>query len=294
VAVSASGATRIRLDYRPPLAVGALFGFLAARAIPGVEAVDGLEYRRAVPAPSGDAILRLRPAPDGTPAMVLEIGAAEPDELDRLVRAARRVLDLDADPLAIDATLARDPALRPLVAANPGSRLPGAFDGFASTVLAILAQGVTLASARTLAGRIARRHGRPVDLGDPAIDRGFPQPAVLAEADLSGVGLTGRRAATIRALAGAVADGRLDLGPTAVRGATLTALSAIPGIGPWTTAYVALRVIGDADAFPPGDAAVRAAFRRLGLLADPASIAARAEQWRPWRGYALVHLWSTG
>ena len=294
MALSASGATRVRLDYRPPLATGALFGFLAARAIPGVEVVNGHEYRRAVLGRSGDTVLRLRPARGPASEVELEIGSAEPDELDRLVSAARRLLDLDVDPLVIDAALARDPVLRPLVAASPGRRVPGAFDGFASTVLAILAQGVTLASARTLAGRIARRHGRPVDLGDPAIDRRFPEPAVLAEADLADVGLTGRRAATIRALAGAVADGRLDLDPSADHRPALEALSTIPGIGPWTTAYVALRVFGDRDACPPGDAAVRAAFRRLGLPADPASIAARAEAWRPWRGYAIVHLWSTG
>lgn len=292
--MSEPGTVRLGLGYRPPLDSAALFAFLAARAIPGVEVVDGLEYRRAVRVASGsaDAMLRLRPDPTAASAMELEVRSGETDDRADLVCAARRVLDLDADPAVIDAALIRDAPLRPLVAAHPGTRLPGAFDGFASTVLAILAQGVTLAAARTIAGRIARRHGRAVDLGDPAIDRYFPEPAVLAGADLSGMGLTGRRVATVRALARAVADGQLDLGPTADRRTTLDTLGAIPGIGPWTTGYVALRVFGDRDAFPPGDAAVRAAFRRLGLPADPASIAARAEAWRPWRGYALVHLWS--
>lgn len=284
---------QLRLDYRPPLDTGALFAFLAARAIPGVEVVDGHGYRRAVSAGHADTMLRLRPDRLGASVMELDVRSAEADDPAGLVHAARRLLDLDADPAIVDAALARDPLLRPLVTAHPGTRLPGAFDGFASTVLAILAQGVTLASARTLAGRIARLHGRPADVGDPAIDRSFPEPAVLAGADLSDIGLTGRRAATIRALARAVADGQLALGPAADRRSTLEALAAIPGIGPWTTGYVALRVLGDRDAFPPGDAAVRAAFRRLGVPADPASIAARAEAWRPWRGYALVHLWST-
>jgi AraC family transcriptional regulator of adaptative response / DNA-3-methyladenine glycosylase II len=224
--------------------------------------------------------------------MELRVARAEPGELAGLVGAARRVLDLDADPTTVDTRLATDDALRPLVAARPGVRVPGAFDGFATTVLAILAQGVTLASARTLAGRIARAHGRPIDVGDPAIVRWFPEPIALATADLAMVGLTGRRATTIRAGAAAVAEGRLDLGPLTDPMSTIATLRTIPGIGPWTIGYVALRVLRDADAFPPNDAAVRAAFRRLGLPSDPRSIAARAKAWRPWRGYALVHLWS--
>lgn len=224
--------------------------------------------------------------------MDLEAKGATPDELANLAVRVRRLLDLDADPVAVDAVLATDHALRPLVAASPGVRVPGAFDGFATTVLAILAQGVTLASARTIAGRIAYAHGRAVDIGDSAIVRAFPEPDALARADLSTTGLTGRRAATIRAVAAAVAEGGLDLRPEADPTSTIATLGRIPGIGPWTTAYVALRVLGDQDAFPPNDAAVRSALRRLGLPSDPASIAARADTWRPWRGYALVHLWS--
>jgi AraC family transcriptional regulator of adaptative response / DNA-3-methyladenine glycosylase II len=269
-----------------------LFAFLAARAIPGVEAVHGLEYRRLVPTAGGDALLRLRPTA-GEAAIELEIDGVGRDEVMRLVGVARRLLDLDADPTAIDAVLETDEILRPLVRAHPGMRLPSAFDGFATTVLAILAQGVTLASARTLAGRIARVHGRVVDVGDPATDRLFPEPQVLARADLSALGLTGRRAATITGVAAAVAEGRLELDAEADPARTLATLSALPGIGQWTTGYVALRVFGDRDAFPPGDAAVRAAFRRLALPSDPASITTRAEAWRPWRAYALLHLWAS-
>lgn len=284
----------MRLTYRPPLDIDALFAFLAARAIPGVETVAAREYRRVIGLNSGDAILRLRPAAGVAPAMELEVGSAAGPDLASYVPVARRLLDLDADPVAIDALLSADDVMRPLVVARPGMRLPGAFDGFASIVLAILAQGVTLASARTLAGRIVHAHGLPVEVGDAALERRFPEPAVLAAADLSAMGLAGRRAATIRAVASVMADGRLDLSATADPVATLAAFRAIPGIGPWTTGYVALRVLGDRDAFPPGDAAVRAAFRRLGLPSDAASIAAHAERWRPWRAYALAHLWSIG
>ncbi len=284
----------MRLTYRPPLAADALFDFLAARAFPGVETVTGLEYRRVVRISSGDAVLRLRPAQGQSSAIELTVESAAPDELLDLGATARRLLDLDADPVAIDTALAADDVLRPFVLAQPGMRLPGAFDGFASTVLAILAQGVTLASARTLVGRIVHEHGRAVDVGDPALGRRFPEPGALATADLSALGLTGRRSATIRAVAAAVADGRLELSAAADPVATLESVRAIHGIGPWTTGYVALRVFRDRDAFPPGDAAVRAAFRRLGLPADPASIAARAERWRPWRAYALAHIWAIG
>ena len=282
----------VRLSYRTPLDVDVLFAFLAARAIPGVEAVDGAEYRRVVPTSGGESVLRLRPATGE--AMELEIDGAGRDDAMGFGAAARRALDLDADPAAIDAVLEADDVLRSLVRAHPGMRLPGAFDGFASTVLAILAQGVTLASARALAGRIARAHGPVIDVGDAAIDRLFPEPGVLARADLAAIGLTGRRAATIRAVATAVAEGRLELHADADPGRALATLGAVPGIGPWTTGYVALRVFGDRDAFPPGDAAARAAFRGLGLPSDPASIRARAEAWRPWRGYALAHLWASG
>jgi len=291
---------RLRLAYRPPLAIDALFAFLEARAIPGVEAVSGTEYRRAVRGAAGTeaALLRLRPgrvapgSPTGGPVMELAIDAVGPGELAPLVRSARRLLDLDADPVAIDGALAADDRLASLVAATPGMRLPAAFDGFATAVLAVLAQGVTLAAARAMAGRLAAAFGEPVELDDPAIHRLFPTPAALAAADLTSLRLAGRSARTVRALAWAVASGRVALDDAADPVATAEALAAIPGIGPWTTGYVALRILRDPDAFPRGDAAVRAAFRRLGLPADARSIAARAETWRPWRGYALAHLWA--
>lgn len=151
---------------------------------------------------------------------------------------------------------------------------------------------MSLASARAAAGRIAGAFGRTVDVGDPAITRLFPEPATLAGADLSRVGLPGRGRRTVAALAAEVAAGRIDLEGAADPEATIASLLAVPGIGRWTCGYVAMRVLGDGDAFLPGDAAVRRAFRTRGLPADDGSIARAAEAWRPWRGYATVRLWS--
>jgi AraC family transcriptional regulator of adaptative response / DNA-3-methyladenine glycosylase II len=212
-------------------------------------------------------------------------------ELAALVRRARRFLDLDADPQAVDGALGAEEPLRALVAACPGRRLPGAFDAWETTVLAVLGQGVSLRAATSVAGRLAAGLGDAVDVGVTGIDRLFPSPAVLAQADLSPFGLPRRRAETLRALAIEVAQRRIDL-EDGEPGEVLAALGAIPGIGAWTTGYVALRVLRDPDARLPGDAAVTAALRRLGLPTDRAAVDRTAERWRPWRGYAYVHLWS--
>ena len=287
---------RLRLAYRAPLDVAGLFDFVAARAIPGVEAVDDRSIRRAIRTAGGTAMIRLVPAADA-PAIDLMVDEVGPGELAGLVRAARRSLDLDADPAAIDAALATDPIVGPLVDAAPGRRLPGAFDPWATTVLAIVAQGTALASARAAAGRLAAAFGEPAAVDDQVVDRLFPSPELLAGVDLAaieGLGVPRRRLATVAELARRVADKSIDLEGGGDQRATREALLSVPGVGPWTAAYVAMRVLRDPDAFPPGDAAIRAAFRRRGLAADDRSIARAAEAWRPWRGYAVAHLWSAG
>jgi AraC family transcriptional regulator, regulatory protein of adaptative response / DNA-3-methyladenine glycosylase II len=183
--------------------------------------------------------------------------------------------------------------LRPFVMAAPGTRLPGVIDGWAATVLAVLAQGVALSTARVLAGRIATTLGPPSGSADPDLGRLFPEPDVIADADLSSIGLPVQRQTTLRALAREIAAGRIELDEGADPEATLRALRALPGIGPWTAGYVALRVLRDPDTLPEGDAALRSAFRLLGLPADDRAIMARAEAWRPWRGYAVIHLWGS-
>jgi AraC family transcriptional regulator of adaptative response / DNA-3-methyladenine glycosylase II len=287
---AAAPGIRLRLGYRPPLAWDELLAFLRARAICGTDRVGEDSYERVVETVGGPRVLRLRRLPDAT-AIELAIGGVGPGELAPIVEAVRGMLDLDAEPAVIDSALAADPRLRPLVDAAPGFRLPGAFDAWQSAALAVLAQGVSLAAARVLAARIAAAHGRPITVGDDGEWRPFPGPDVVAGADLSGLGLPARKQATLRALGRAIAAGQLDL-RQGDPGRTHARLRAIPGIGPWTVAYVSLRVLQDPDAFPPGDAAVRTAFRRLGLPDDSRALARVAEAWRPWRGYAVARLWT--
>jgi AraC family transcriptional regulator of adaptative response / DNA-3-methyladenine glycosylase II len=284
--------------------------FLAARAIPGLEEAGGGFYRRSLELERGAAVLDVREggavdarqggavAPDErAPAAALDEGARLDvrlaDERDRpeAVARMRRLLDLDADTARIDAALGRDPLLGPLVRRRPGLRVPRATDGFELAVRAVIGQQVTLAGARRTGARLVALCGRPLDEPAGSITHLFPAPHALAQVDAAELGMPRVRANALRALARAVLDGELDLRPTADRAATTGALLALPGIGPWTAAYVAMRALGDSDAFPPGDAAVRATLKRLGEDARPAAAQRLAERWRPWRSYALMHLW---
>jgi AraC family transcriptional regulator of adaptative response / DNA-3-methyladenine glycosylase II len=208
-----------------------------------------------------------------------------------LVARARRTFDLDADPATIDDALGAAEPMRTLVAAARGLRLPGAFDPLETTVLAILGQGVSLRAATTLAGRVATRFGEAIDVGAASIERLFPSAEVLASAELSSVGVPHRKASAIRDVARLVADGAVDL-EGSDPAAALRELATVEGIGPWTLGYLALRVFRDPDAELPGDAAVAAALRRLGLPSDRRTATRLAETWRPWRGYGYVRLWS--
>lgn len=285
-----AAAITVRLPHRPPYAWDALASFLAHRAIPGVEAVGGATYRRALRV--GDAVgtVAVRQVPDADALeAVVRLGAAAAPE--PLVARMRRVFDLDADPAAIAAVLGDDPALRQRWRRLPGVRIPGAWSGFELAVRAILGQQVSVRGATTLAGRLVARCGEPS--GDPGLPLLFPTPERLAGADLGGLGLTGARRAAIGALARAVADGRLDLDGPATPG-TLTALRALPGVGPWTCQYVAMRALRDPDAFLPTDVGVLRALAHGGRRPAPREAERRAERWRPWRSYALMLLWLTG
>jgi AraC family transcriptional regulator, regulatory protein of adaptative response / DNA-3-methyladenine glycosylase II len=283
----------LRLAVRPPFDSQSLLRFLAARAIPGVEAVDGHRYARTIRSPGGAGIIELIPAAAGTgPGQVLlRARLTGLRGVGQVVSRCRRLLDADADPQPIAAVLAADKALAPLVAARPGLRVPGAYDGFELAVRAVLGQQVSVAAARTLAGRLAARYGTPLATGEPLPPAGplttlFPAPADIADADLTGLGLTEGRQRTLRALAAACADGRLDLGPGTDPDQAAAVLAGLPGVGPWTTAYILLRAAADPDAFPGTDLGLRRAMARLGC--EPG----HDQRWRPWRAYAAMHLWT--
>ena len=291
-----SEAPELRLSYRPPLAADRLLGFLDARSIPGVEHVEGGRYARAIRPISGSPVVLVL-EPDATePAVTLRVHGVGDDvpPLAVVVQSARRLFDLDADPEAIDAALAADRALMPLVLAAPGTRLPGTTDGFELAVRAIVGQQVSVAGARTTLGRIAARFGESLATPSGAIVRLFPTPDRLARAPREGFGMPRARSDAIGALAEVVARGDLDLSGSAELEPTLEVLRSIRGIGEWTASYVAMRALRDPDAFPAGDLGVRRGFGALGLADDLRSIRERAERWRPWRAYAAMHLWQAG
>jgi len=282
----------VRLSYRPPLDWAGLLRFLARRATPGVEVVDGDVYRRTIGTPDAHGEIEVRHAAADRH-LVMEVRLSEHDDLIQVVERARRLFDLAADPLRIIGELRRRPELRAAVAARSGVRVPGAWDGFELAVRAVLGQQVTVAGATTLAGRLVAAFGTPVASASAGLTHLFPAAHVVAAADLAPIGIPRARAATIRALAAAVADGTLRLDAALDLDDAIARLVAIPGVGEWTAHYIAMRALGEADAFPASDLGLR---RALGNGAGP--LAARdvermAEAWRPWRAYAAMHLWAT-
>jgi len=289
-APGAAGWIELRLVYRAPGDVQGLLAFLGERAVPGVEEyVDGA-YRRTLALPHGDGIVELSP---GEHHVRCRLALADLRDLGAAVQRCRRLLDLDADPLAISAVLTEDPLLGPLVAGAPGRRVPGHVDGAELAVRAVLGQQVSVAGARTLAARLVTRYGRP--LGEPrgALTHHFPEPAALAGADPAELPVPRSRAGALVGLAQALAGGDLALDAGADREEVRARLLERPGIGPWTASYVSMRALGDPDAFLPSDLGVRHAVERLGQSGKPADIERAAEAWRPWRAYATQHLWAS-
>jgi len=276
----------LRLTCRTPFAGAALLGFLAARAVPGIEEVTGTTYRRTLRLAGGPGVAGL--TLDGTVPVRTALALADPADREEAVERCRRLVDAGADPAVVDAALAADPALAPLVRATPGMRVPGTADGFELAVRAVVGQQVSVAGARTVAGRLVTALGEPLPAPDGGLTHVFPAAAALAAAPDAVLPMPAARRRALRALAAA----DLDLSPAADRDAARRALLALPGIGPWTASYVAMRALGDRDAFLPSDLGVLRGAARAGLPATPAELEAASAAWSPWRAYAVLHLWS--
>jgi AraC family transcriptional regulator, regulatory protein of adaptative response / DNA-3-methyladenine glycosylase II len=281
-------ARSFRLPFRAPFAAATLLSFLGARAVPGIEEARDGTYVRSVRQPGGAAVVAMTPRSDHVAVRVSSEGSPDFDDLrDR----ARRAFDLDADAPAIDAAIAADPTMTPLVARIPGIRVPGTFGGFELVVRAIFGQQVSVTGARTSLGRLVSAAGTALVPPSGAITHLFPTAERLAELPPEAFGMPRARAETIRRVAALVARGELDLSGEAPPEETLRRLGDVPGIGPWTLAYIAMRALRDPDAFIAGDLGVRKGFDALGLASTKTAMLARAERWRPWRAYAVMHLW---
>lgn len=268
----------------------ALLAFLRLRAVPGVEEVVGTTYRRVLDLRGGPMIAEVELGGDGPRLRLL--GGAEQDR-PAAVAAVRDLVDADADPDAVAAVLGTDPALAALVRAGPGRRAPGAVDAAELAARAVLGQQVSVVAARTLAGRLAARHG--IAVSDPAggLTRTFPSASALARVDHAELAMPRARARTLTDLGAALASGDLVLRRGEDPAGARAALLALPGIGPWTADYIAMRALRDRDAFPATDLGVRHAARALDLPEGSRELTARAEAWRPYRAYAVHHLWAT-
>lgn len=281
--------TRRRLAYRPPYAWDELLAFHASHTTAGVEQVVDGRYRRTVEVSGVRGWLSIGPVPYAD-ALDAELSASLLPVLPEVIARLRSLFDLDARPEVIAAHLSLDPALAPIVAKRPGLRLPGSFDEFELLVRTVLGQQISVKGATTLAGRLAAAFGDGVPTPVPGLDRAFPTAARLAETttdELKALGIVTARANAIRTVAVAVRDGVLKLGPSPDPEAVIAGMVELPGIGPWTAHYVAMRALDWPDGFPHGDLVIK---RMLGN-AKPRDLLARAEAWRPWRGYATMHLW---
>lgn len=280
-----TGRVTLRLAVRQPFHVDGLLDFLGGRTIAGVERIDGRTYARVLRLPHGLGAVQLTLHDDH---VACELELADLRDTAVAVQRCRRLLDLDADPLAIDEVLAADPLLAPLVASSPGLRLPSQVDGFEVAVRAIVGQQVSVAGARTILGRFAQTYGTPVTF-DLAASHGlthaFATPEALAEADDTALSMPRSRARALIGVAQAVADGKIELDPGADRDAVRADLVALPGIGPWTADYISMRALAHPDLMLETDLIIRRMLDRHGVEPE------RTERWKPWRSYAAMHLW---
>lgn len=282
---------RLRLPFRRPLCVDNLFGHLVATAVPGVEEWRDGAYRRTMQLPHGPAVVALRPEAGHVSAGVWLQDLAD---LPVAISRSRWLLDLDADPEAIDAHLAADAVLAPMVRAAPGRRVPRTVDGAELALRLVIGQQISTRAARTHTARLVEAYGEPIDDPDGGLTATFPDAAAIADASDATLAMPQTRRDTLRGLAGALAEGTIDVSAGADWDRARQQLLALRGIGPWTVEGVAMRALGDPDAFLATDLGVRQAMSGLGLADAGRAQQAVAAPWRPWRAYAVQHLWATG
>lgn len=283
----------VRLSYRPPFDWAGMLRFFSQRALAGIETVSNDTYSRTIRC--GDAIGVIIVSHD--PArrhLLLQVPAALAAHLPEIAARVRRIFDLHADPAGVREHLWTDTRLRSLLKRRPGLRVPGAWDPFEIAVRGIVGQQVSVAAARTICGRIVARYGEPLPQnGHAALHHVFPAPERLAGARMNGLGLTTRRIATINGLARVFADGSVDLAAHSLD-TVVERLTELPGVGPWTAQYIAMRALSEPDAFPTGDLGlIRAWETQTKKKVSAKELDRAAEAWRPWRAYAALHLWTS-
>jgi len=299
---AAPQAVHLRLPCRRPFNPSSVLDFLGLRALPGVECLDGASYRRSLRLPHGHAVVTLEApklaldAQNGGPAYVsADLVLSDLRDLTTAVARCRQLLDLDADPVAVCEALQNEPLIGSAVARDPGRRVPGAADGFELAVRAVIGQQVSVAGARTVAGRLVEAAGDALPEPTGTLSHLFPTPeslVALAKADPGAFAMPASRRRALVALAEAVGSGDVVIDPGADPVELRRSLVALPGIGSWTAEYVAMRALRDPDAFMPTDLGIRRGAKALGLPDGPAQLVAVSEAWRPWRSYAMAHLWS--
>ncbi len=289
---------QLRLPVRRPFSPASVFQFLSARAAAGIESYNGSTYARSMRLANGYGVVKLTPGEldrGGSAFVNAELYLSDLRDLSTAMARCRQLLDLDADPVAIFEALRGDPVIGELVLRDPGVRVPGAMDGFELTVRAIVGQQVSVEGARTVVGRLVYAAGQPIPQPVAEVTHLFPTPEaliLLAEEQPSTFSMPASRRRALVALSEAVRDGVIEIDPGADGPELRRALQALPGIGPWTAEYVAMRVLRDPDAFMPTDLGIRRAAAELGILLDTKKLSDLTDGWRPWRSYAMVHLWS--
>lgn len=289
------GNLSLRLPYRAPFDGDSIFRFLSVRAVPGIEAWDGTTYRRSLRLNHGNAVVAIAPAPSapGPNAVLCTLHLDNVADAQAAVQRCRRLLDLDADPDTVEAQFAADDLLAPLVHKRPGLRSPGHPDGVELLTRAVLGQQVSVKGARTLAARLVSTVGEPLAAPVDEVTHVFPSAEAIAGCTPTSLAMPTARARALINACEQLAGGHIVIDAGSDRDEISRQLQALPGIGPWTAQYVALRALGDPDVFLPTDLGVRNALRALGADSTPQAAARLAESWRPWRSYALHHLWAT-